>query len=187
MGLTDWLWRGFSLADAVVTRRLEKLWITTPWLNALMIIAAKYTPIVMLAILVIAAANIVEVTTAEVSFVSVASSIVAALLIRALHEPVSRLTNRPRPFDTEPFEPLLEHERGESFPSNHAGGSMALACGALHLPFYPWLLLVLAILLCFSRIYCGLHHLSDVLVGALGGATCGVVCAFAGYAVVAHA
>ncbi|GMA62285.1 phosphatase PAP2 family protein [Alicyclobacillus fastidiosus] len=178
MELTSAVWRQFTRADAAVTRSLTEMWPKAPWLNAVMIVTAKYTPIVMLAVLVVAASDVIEVTTEVTAFTSVAASIVAALVIRTLHEPVSRLTSRPRPFDTEPFEPLLAHDRGESFPSNHAAGAMALACGAIHLPGYNCILLTLAVGLCFSRIYCGLHHLSDVVVGAVGGTTCGIVCAF---------
>lgn len=177
MGLTDRFWRVCTHADKETTDWLSRLWRTMPWLNAAMAVIAKYTPIVMLGVLVLAATGWFHTAGTAVALWGVSSSIVAAVVIRLLHEPVSKLTLRPRPFDTEPFEPLLEHDPGESFPSNHAGGALALACGAVHVAGFAPLLFILAILLCISRIYCGLHHLSDVVVGAAGGVVIGLICA----------
>ncbi|WAH35782.1 phosphatase PAP2 family protein [Alicyclobacillus dauci] len=178
MGITNWIWQTCTYCDALITREIHRLWRRLPWLNAAMVVVAKYTPVFMLAVLVVAATGILQTTQHYVvTFASVSSSIVAAVAIRLIHEPISRMTARPRPFDTEPFEPLLAHEQGESFPSNHAGGALALACGAIHLPFFREILLVMALCLCFSRIYCGLHHFSDVVVGAIGGTTVGLLCA----------
>ncbi len=57
-----------------------------------------------------------------------------------------------------------------SFPSNHAANSMALACITSH--FFPRMrggLLLIALLVAFSRIYVGVHYPGDVLVGAIYG------------------
>lgn len=176
MGVTDWMWFHCTRLDAKFTKQLSRIWPWSSWLNAVMIVTAKYTPITMLAVLVIASMNLFPLGMSPMlSFWSVASAIVAALVIRALHEPVSRMTARPRPFDTEPFEPLVRHDPGDSFPSNHAAGAFALAVGASHLPFFHIVLLVLAFALAISRIYCGLHHFTDVFAGAAGGTAVGMV------------
>lgn len=174
MGVTDTLWRWTTFLDHRLTLFASRFWNLSYTFNACMVIIAKYTPIIMLGILVIAASDVLPTTIPpQLSTWSVASSIISALLIRGLHEPVSRSTHRPRPFDTFVIAPLLQHEPGDSFPSNHAAGAFALALGAEHLPGYFPILLALAFLLAFSRFYCGLHHLSDVIVGAAGGAVAG--------------
>ncbi|WP_067619391.1 phosphatase PAP2 family protein [Alicyclobacillus acidiphilus] len=178
MDVTEWLWDRAERMDAAITRAMQRLWQVSHLLNATMVIVAKYTPIFMLVTLVIASTGWlpVEANAAKAPW-NVASSICAALLIRGIHEPISRLVSRPRPFDTEPFQPLLRHDPGESFPSNHAAGGFALAMGAVHLPGYFPILLCLAIVLACSRTYCGLHHATDVVIGSLGGIGTGLVVA----------
>ena len=63
---------------------------------------------------------------------------------------------------------------GFSFPSNHALNNFAAAVFLLRLfPAYKWIFLVMAILVSISRIYVGVHYPSDVIGGALIGATFG--------------
>jgi undecaprenyl-diphosphatase len=178
MGLMDSFWAICLHVDNWVTRQIERLWPKWTFVNVVMVVVAKYTPIAMLGLFVTAAADVIGGTSDErMTFLRAGSAIVAAVVIRLIHEPISRLLARPRPFDTEPFQPLLAHDPGDSFPSNHAGGAMALACGASGLSGYHTILLVMAICLCISRVYCGLHYMSDVVVGAAGGICVGLICA----------
>lgn len=68
------------------------------------------------------------------------------------------------------------------FVSSHASNFFALAVtvGLILKKYYTkllWILIAIGILVCFSRIYLGVHYLSDVLVGAMIGS----VMAFVSY------
>lgn len=80
------------------------------------------------------------------------------------------LFGSPRPYETWALLPL-KWETGFSFPSMHAAFIFAA------LPFfkegrlkpYHWIWLVFALLISFSRVYVGVHYVSDVLAGMLLG------------------
>ena len=69
---------------------------------------------------------------------------------------------------------LIPHAADPSFPSEHATAAFALAAG---IALYRWrigaVLLVLAALVGFSRIYVGVHYPADVIAAAGIGARCG--------------
>ena len=76
-----------------------------------------------------------------------------------------------QPFATEGFEPLIPHEVGNSFPSDHSAFAMALAAAAWFFNRYLGAALALAALVVgASRILAGLHYPVDVLAGLLVGA-----------------
>lgn len=72
-----------------------------------------------------------------------------------------------------------------SFPSGHSGASVALYVSLALIAqriWYPWLrvsvtavLVVLPLLVIFSRLYRGMHYPSDVAVGVLNGLVCVVL------------
>ena len=82
---------------------------------------------------------------------------------------VKRVVRRPRPA-LPGLEPLVRTAGRHSFPSSHAASSAAAAL-AFHrlLPIAPTALLASAI--CASRLCVGVHYPSDVLAGALLGAS----------------
>lgn len=79
-----------------------------------------------------------------------------------------KLINRPRPYESMNIQPLVDHKSGESFPSRHAVSAMiiALMCFKVHIDLGIFAL-VIAILICSSRILAGVHHISDVLVSIM--------------------
>jgi membrane-associated phospholipid phosphatase len=85
---------------------------------------------------------------------------------------IKAATARPRPFETIPqADPLIGATVGLSLPSGHASTSFA---GAVVLTYLmrraaPYVFL-LATAIAFSRVYVGVHYLSDVLAGAALGA-----------------
>ena len=83
----------------------------------------------------------------------------------------------PRPFmDRTDVVLLIQHGADTSFPSDHATAAFALAAGiAMYRLRFGALLLALAALISFARVYTGLHYPFDVL----GGAAIGIAIALA--------
>lgn len=84
--------------------------------------------------------------------------------------------DRPRPFETIPqVDPLIGATVGQSMPSGHAATSFAGAVVLTYLlPRAAPLFFLLAAAVAFSRVYVGVHYVSDVLVGALLGTAVGL-------------
>ncbi len=108
-------------------------------------------------------------------------AIVCATMTKLVIDPIARFCTRQRPFITLPIRPLIEKDGTDpSFPSNHAGGAFALAVAlSLYFPSLLWLFLFLAMLVSFSRLYAGVHYLTDLIAGAiLGTGLAVVICIF---------
>lgn len=85
---------------------------------------------------------------------------------------------RKRPFEkTRKVRPLIEPPQDRSFPSGHTASSAA-AAASLFLSGSSFRVpaLLLALLIAASRLYLGVHYLTDIL----GGAAAGIASAFAG-------
>lgn len=77
---------------------------------------------------------------------------------------------RDRPFIEHNLDILIKAPSGYSMPSGHAASSFVLA--GMFIFFKQkgrWLVLLLAILIAYSRVYLNVHYWSDILVGALLG------------------
>jgi len=95
------------------------------------------------------------------------SYVVAAVLADVLKD----VFDRPRPSLVDPnVHPLIQVPSSAAMPSGHAAGAFAaaVAVGLVH-PRLRWPLIVLAALIALSRVWLGVHYLSDVLVGAALG------------------
>lgn len=83
------------------------------------------------------------------------------------------LIARSRPFLViEALTPLVNLPGSHSFPSGHSNSSFAAAFGMMKGTPQRWLkvvLIALAVLMAFSRLYVGVHYPTDVLAGALEG------------------
>ena len=99
-----------------------------------------------------------------------AIALIGSLLINNLL--LKNLIARARPYEVvEGLTRLIEAQTDYSFPSGHAGASFAAA--VIFFIYLPKKLgvpaLVLAILISLSRLYLGVHYLTDVLAGGLMG------------------
>lgn len=96
----------------------------------------------------------------------------AALLFEyALNDLIIKsLVMRPRPFFTHDFTLLIHAPTSYSFPSGHSASSFTMAGMFLfNRCKVRYIILLLASLIAFSRLYLSVHYPSDVLVGALLG------------------
>lgn len=99
---------------------------------------------------------------------------VESLLCCVLLKPFIR---RKRPFEkTRKVRPLIEPPQDRSFPSGHTASAAAAASLFLSGSSFRVPALLLALLIAASRLYLGVHYLTDVL----GGAAAGIASAFAG-------
>lgn len=102
-------------------------------------------------------------------------AVLAALLALAINQLIGLAWFRPRPFVAHSVKLLISHSNDTSFPSDHTAGGFALAITTLIAKDrwarrIGWLLLALAALLTFARVYVGAHYPSDVIAGGLIGA-----------------
>jgi membrane-associated phospholipid phosphatase len=92
-------------------------------------------------------------------------------------ELLKQAVDRPRPSLADPaVHPLVQVPGSGSMPSGHAATAFAaaVAAGLVH-PRLRRPLLVLAALIALSRVWLGVHYLSDILVGAALGSAVAVV------------
>ncbi len=97
---------------------------------------------------------------------------VAAGLALLIAQPIAHLVDRARPFVAHPAHAhlLISRSPDPSFPSDHATGAFALAFGIwLYDRTIGTVLLVLAGVLAFARVFVGTHYPGDVIAGALLG------------------
>ena len=103
--------------------------------------------------------------------IATALATAAYLAADGLTYELKRAFDRPRPPVADPaVHPLVAVPHDHSMPSGHASTAFAaaVAVGLVH-PRLRWPLLALATLIAISRVWLGVHYLSDVLAGAALG------------------
>lgn len=115
-------------------------------------------------------------STLQHAALSIAVAVFAAVSTKLIIDPMAQRIARVRPFVRYQYEPLLAKDATDpSFPSNHAGGALALATVlSYQFPGVSAITLGLALMVLLSRIYAGLHYVSDLIAGALVGTTVAV-------------
>ena len=92
-----------------------------------------------------------------------------------LGQTVKKIYKRKRPFQAIPnFKALVYSPKDDSFPSLHAGSTIAfsVALFLVHYPGAPWFG-AWSLIVIFSRLYLGVHYLSDLIGGIVLGIICG--------------
>lgn len=94
---------------------------------------------------------------------------------------LKNLVGRVRPYEVvEGLRLLIEKQHDWSFPSGHTASSFAAAVVIVrNLPkWFGIPLMILAVLIAFSRLYVGVHYPTDVLVGLISGTAIAVLTQF---------
>ena len=165
----DRLLRRDSAATQAVARLPHPRWLTAPY--GALSLSANYG---LLWFAIAALPWLAGASHGARTFVFVAGSV---LVTEWITYAVKLVVGRRRPAAVDPT--LGGHiplPRSHSFPSSHASMGMVglLTMGSLYPAWIPALALLVA-LLCFSRVYLGVHYLLDVLAGVALGSVLGVL------------
>ncbi len=81
---------------------------------------------------------------------------------------IRKLINRKRPYEYMDIKPLVSHKKGQSFPSRHTLSAMIIALVTLNINMtLGIIMIILSSIIGLCRILAGVHHISDVLAGAM--------------------
>jgi len=141
------------------------------WLDQIMVIYSKYGPILFGIVLMGIWFSTKDRDSTE-NRKAVIYAVLATLIALFVNQIIGHIYFRPRPFSAHIVTLLLDKSLDPSFPSDHATGGFALALTILWKNRkFGWGMLIMAVLLGFSRVYVGTHYPLDIV----GGATTGMV------------
>lgn len=97
------------------------------------------------------------------------ASLLAVLLSSLFSFGIGKVWQRKRPFlEEKEIQNVTHHRATPSFPSNHAMNSLAIVLGLFQNKAPGrWFMALWAVLLAFSRVYTGIHYVTDILGGWL--------------------
>ena len=105
------------------------------------------------------------------------ATLAAFVLSTAVVHLIKKRVKRDRPVRHTEVRFLVPKTEHGSFPSGHTATTFALAVVlAWHFPLWVLPLLALAVIIGYSRVYVGVHFLSDVVAAALIGVVSAAVC-----------
>lgn len=83
---------------------------------------------------------------------------------------IRKRLNRKRPFELYDIPKLIPHGVGKGFPSRHSACAVTISL-AIFTVSLRWGLVCLAfsVIVCVTRVLCGVHFVKDVIAGALSG------------------
>src|SRR6266481_82166 len=160
--------------DQVITQWINSLAGSNALLDSGMVIATTFGVPLLVAIVV--AQWWSKSDRAHVRHTCIASGL-PFLIGLGLNQIILLFVHRARPYDAGVSHLIISKSADWSFPSDHATASVAIvAAFALHgLPRRTLLFGLLALLVCWSRIFVGTHYLTDVLGGSLVGLVAAVL------------
>jgi undecaprenyl-diphosphatase len=99
------------------------------------------------------------------------------LLGLALNQAIILFVHRIRPYDAGVSHLIIASSADWSFPSDHATAaiSVVVAFAMQRLPRRTLGLLLLATIICWSRVYVGTHYITDVIGGAFTGVLSAII------------
>lgn len=93
---------------------------------------------------------------------------------------IRKLINKPRPYEKYGVSSLiLKSKSGKSFPSNHAACGFVIAMSGFTVnTALGFILLLVAVIIALTRIFSGVHFISDTVAGSLIGFIAGLIFIF---------
>lgn len=124
--------------------------------------------------IVIAALLLKQKSTRDTGIMVIAALVFESFVVEGI---IKNVVKRSRPFSNDINEDLLIGKPlTYSFPSGHTASSFAVS--AIFVMTYSYvsiIILILALIISFSRIYLRVHYTSDVLFGGIIGFLCGII------------
>jgi membrane-associated phospholipid phosphatase len=161
--------------DSSLYRSINRFQVDTPWLHGVLAAFAGYG-IVYFGLAVLIGWWFARSSNDLRSMALVIWTVPASLIALELAQIIGGAINRARPYAVMPASHvLIAHTTDFSFPSDHATAAGAIAIGLVfaavsrraHL--LAWITVAAAVLISFSRLYCGVHYPGDVVGGLLLG------------------
>lgn len=140
------------------------------WLDLFMVLMTKFGVVLLIAYAVLLCFRGKTPEKLYQNRVTAIVAVLAAVLALLMNEVIGHFIFRNRPFIDCTVNLLVYHDATNSFPSNHAAGSLAMAMVIYFRRYWGGrFVMAIALLICFSRVFVGVHYPLDVVVGIVVG------------------